>query len=153
MDRRVKEHRQLGGPTRAVSFPESSISVTYEVDKIKPAENKYPYTIISAQPPSPGYTNIKIASPQGLRLPPQLPTLYSSNLPASNDKRFYELLDSAAVTTTADEDAIAQNKRIKEAEFAEDSREPTTEEEAAPRAEVEEEKRQEAKWEQERRKR
>ena len=46
MDRRVKEHRQLGGPTRAVSFPESSISVTYEVDKIKPAENKYPYTIV-----------------------------------------------------------------------------------------------------------
>ncbi len=49
-------------------------------------------------------------------------------MPADKDKNFYDLLDSVAVTT-GDEDAIAQNKRIKEAEFAEDSREPTAEEE------------------------
>ncbi|KAI9878214.1 MAG: hypothetical protein M1830_001558 [Pleopsidium flavum] len=49
-------------------------------------------------------------------------------MPADKDKRFYDLLDSVAATT-GDEDAIAQNKHIKEAEFAEDSREPTAEEE------------------------
>ncbi|MCJ1357055.1 MAG: hypothetical protein MMC33_007051 [Icmadophila ericetorum] len=54
-------------------------------------------------------------------------------MPASADEIFYRLLDSAA-QTTKDGDAIAQNKRIKEAEFAEDSREPAAEEEKALQA-------------------
>ena len=45
-------------------------------------------------------------------------------MPARDDEAFYRMLDSAAATTSANEDAGAQNKRIKEAEFAEDSREP-----------------------------
>lgn len=49
-------------------------------------------------------------------------------MPADKDSPFYHMLDSVAATT-GDEDAIAQNKRIKEAEFAEDSREPTAQEE------------------------
>lgn len=44
-------------------------------------------------------------------------------MPASKDKPFYDMLDSIA-QTTKDEDAVKQNKRIKEAEFAEDAREP-----------------------------
>ncbi len=56
-------------------------------------------------------------------------------MPASDDKSFYEMLNSIKAST-GDEDAIRQNKRIKEAEFAEDSREPTAEEEKALKAEV-----------------
>lgn len=56
-------------------------------------------------------------------------------MPASQDKLFYAMLDSIA-NTTHGEDAIAQNKRIKEAEFAEDSREPTPEEVEILKAEV-----------------
>ena len=62
-------------------------------------------------------------------------------MPASADEIFYRLLDSAA-QTTKDGDAIAQNKRIKEAEFAEDSREPAAEEEEALQACVMEVRRQ-----------
>ncbi|KAI9752116.1 MAG: hypothetical protein M4579_005754 [Chaenotheca gracillima] len=58
-------------------------------------------------------------------------------MPADNDRAFYKLLDSAAVTT-GDEDAVSQNKRIKEAEFAEDSREPNAQEEKALKQYVEE---------------
>ncbi|KAK8872364.1 hypothetical protein PGQ11_002878 [Apiospora arundinis] len=58
-------------------------------------------------------------------------------MPASADRRFYELLDSAVQTTTGDEDAVQQNKRIKEAEFAADSAEPNEEQTAAIRREVE----------------
>lgn len=59
-------------------------------------------------------------------------------MPADEDKYFYDLLDSIAAT--GDEDAVAQNKRIKEAEFAEDSREPNEEETEAIRHELEEER-------------
>ena len=75
---------------------------------------------------------------------PSVPS-YLTKMPADRDKAFYDLLDSAAVTTSADEDAIAQNKRIKEAEFAEDSREPTEEEEREIRRFVEESRHHEAK--------
>ena len=56
-------------------------------------------------------------------------------MPAEVDKAFYEYLDKIA--NTGDEDAIAQNKRIKEAEFAEDSREPTAEEDKELRKYIE----------------
>lgn len=39
-------------------------------------------------------------------------------MPADVDKAFYDFLDSIA--KTGEEDAVQQNKRIKEAEFAED---------------------------------
>lgn len=52
---------------------------------------------------------------------------------------FYKMLDSVA-ETTRDEDAIQQNKRIKEAQIAEDSREPTEAEIKAIRKELQEEK-------------
>ncbi|KZF22003.1 hypothetical protein L228DRAFT_247614 [Xylona heveae TC161] len=48
-------------------------------------------------------------------------------MPAQDDKTFYSYLDSIAQTTKG-EDAVSQNKRIKEAEFAEDSREPNEQE-------------------------
>lgn len=60
-------------------------------------------------------------------------------MPASADKAFYAMLDSIA-KTTGDEDAVQQNKRIKEAQFAEDSSEPNEEQTAAIRREVEAEK-------------
>ena len=44
-------------------------------------------------------------------------------MPASKDKPFYDMLNSVA-HITGDEDAVQQNKRIKEAEIAEDAREP-----------------------------
>lgn len=55
-------------------------------------------------------------------------------MPASNDEEFYEMLDSIA--NTGDEDAVQQNKRIKEAQFAEDCAEPNEEQTAAIRKEV-----------------
>lgn len=59
-------------------------------------------------------------------------------MPASNDKSFYSMLDSIA--NTKDEDAVQQNKRIKEAQFAEDSAEPNAEQVEAIRKELEEER-------------
>ncbi|KAI0428744.1 hypothetical protein F5Y09DRAFT_343338 [Xylaria sp. FL1042] len=44
-------------------------------------------------------------------------------MPASDDKEFYTFLDSISQTA----DAVAQNKHIKEAQFAEDSAEPNEE--------------------------
>ena len=57
-------------------------------------------------------------------------------MPADLDKGFYEMLDSIAET----DDAVQQNKKIKEAQFAEDSREPNEEEIEAIRKELKEEK-------------
>jgi len=57
-------------------------------------------------------------------------------MPASDDANFYRMLDSIAKTTNA----VEQNKRIKEAEFAEDSREPTEQEIAAIRQDLEKER-------------
>ncbi|KAI4596748.1 hypothetical protein KJ359_005090 [Pestalotiopsis sp. 9143b] len=57
------------------------------------------------------------------------------NMPASDDKAFYEMLDSIA--NTGEEDAVQQNKRIKEAEFAADSAEPNEEQIAAIDRELE----------------
>ncbi|KAI0966740.1 hypothetical protein F4678DRAFT_466109 [Xylaria arbuscula] len=54
-------------------------------------------------------------------------------MPASDDKEFYTFLDSIAET----KDAVAQNKHIKEAQFAEDSTEPDEEQTKAIRREVE----------------
>ena len=65
-----------------------------------------------------------------------------AKMPAKDDEAFYKILDSIAATT-GEEDAVAQNKRLKEAEFAEDSREPNVEEVAALRAYVLEERRRE----------
>ncbi|MCJ1225722.1 hypothetical protein MMC12_002371 [Toensbergia leucococca] len=56
------------------------------------------------------------------------PPLTQSTIPTSDDTDFYNLLNTIAATTTSDEDVAAQNKRIKEAGFAEDSREPTVKE-------------------------
>ncbi len=56
-----------------------------------------------------------------------------------DDKAFYQMLDSIA-ETTGDKDAVQQNKQIKEAEFAEDSRPPTAEETTAIRKELEDSK-------------
>ncbi|KAF7536426.1 hypothetical protein G7054_g4557 [Neopestalotiopsis clavispora] len=56
-------------------------------------------------------------------------------MPASDDANFYKMLDSIA--NTGDEDAVQQNKRIKETEFAEDATEPNEEQTAAIRKEVE----------------
>lgn len=56
-------------------------------------------------------------------------------MPASDDKAFYEMLDSIA--NTGEEDAVQQNKRIKEAEFAADSAEPNEEQIAAIDRELE----------------
>ncbi|KAF0319969.1 hypothetical protein GQ607_012737 [Colletotrichum asianum] len=56
-------------------------------------------------------------------------------MPARNDKAFYDMLDSIA--NTGEEDAVQQNKRIKEAEFAADAAEPNEEQIAAIRREVE----------------
>lgn len=60
-------------------------------------------------------------------------------MPASKDKPFYDMLDSIAQTTRL-ENAVQQNKHIKEAEFAEDSREPNEAELAAIREELKKEK-------------
>lgn len=57
-------------------------------------------------------------------------------MPESADGTFYAMLDSIAKT----ENAVEQNKRIKEAQFAEDSREPTKEEVEAIHREVEADK-------------
>lgn len=51
-------------------------------------------------------------------------------------REFYQMMDSIAETA----DPIDQNKRIKEAEFAEDSREPNAEEVEAIRHELVEDK-------------
>ena len=59
-------------------------------------------------------------------------------MPVNADKAFYDMLDSIA--QTGEEDAIQQNKRIKEAEFAEDSREPNPQEVEAIRKELQDEK-------------
>lgn len=56
-------------------------------------------------------------------------------MPATDDKKFYEQLDSIA--NTGNEDVVQQNKRIKEAQFAEDSAEPNEEQIAAIVKEVE----------------
>lgn len=56
-------------------------------------------------------------------------------MPAQDDRAFYDMLDSIA--NTGDEDAVQQNKRIKEAEFAADATEPNEEQTAAIRREVE----------------
>lgn len=59
-------------------------------------------------------------------------------MPASKDKAFYDLLDSIADTTDHGKvDAVQQNKRIKEAEFAEDNSEPNAEQLAYIHREVE----------------
>ncbi|OAA63725.1 chromosome condensation protein [Niveomyces insectorum RCEF 264] len=60
-------------------------------------------------------------------------------MPAAEDADFYRMLDSIA-ETTRDENAIQQNKRIKEALVAEDSREPTEKEVEAIRKELQKEK-------------
>jgi hypothetical protein len=69
-----------------------------------------------------------------------LPYLHHSpdttTMPAIVDKDMYDMLDSVADT----DNAVEQNKRIKEAEFAEDSREPTEEEIKAIDRELEEER-------------
>lgn len=57
-------------------------------------------------------------------------------MPADQDSAFYEFLDSIA--DTGEEDAVQQNKRIKEAQFAEDSREPNAEEEEVIKKDVQE---------------
>lgn len=51
-------------------------------------------------------------------------------------REFYQMMDSIAETA----DPVGQNKRIKEAEFAEDSREPTEEETEVIRQELAQEK-------------
>ncbi|EQB43403.1 hypothetical protein CGLO_17941 [Colletotrichum gloeosporioides Cg-14] len=56
-------------------------------------------------------------------------------MPAQDDRAFYGMLDSIA--NTGNEDAVQQNKRIKEAEFAADATEPNEEQTAAIRREVE----------------
>lgn len=48
-------------------------------------------------------------------------------MPAEKDANFYAFLDSIS-HVQGDEDAVQQNKRIKEGRFTEDSREPNTEE-------------------------
>ncbi|KAI8275193.1 hypothetical protein K4K60_008839 [Colletotrichum sp. SAR11_57] len=55
-------------------------------------------------------------------------------MPAQDDKAFYDMLDSIA--NTGNEDAVQQNKRIKEAEFAADATEPNEEQTAAIRRET-----------------
>ncbi len=60
-------------------------------------------------------------------------------MPASRDKRFYDMLDAIA-NTKGDEDAVQQNKRIKETAIAEDAREPTEAELAAIREELKRER-------------
>lgn len=62
-------------------------------------------------------------------------TRMQSKMPASDDETFYEMLDSIA--NTGEEDAVQQNKRIKEAEFAADSAEPNEEQIAAIDRELE----------------
>lgn len=59
----------------------------------------------------------------------------SDKMPASEDKNFYEMLNSVA--KNKDEDAVQQNKRIKEAQFAEDNTEPNEEQTEAIRKAVE----------------
>ncbi|KAI1740234.1 hypothetical protein F4680DRAFT_448429 [Xylaria scruposa] len=54
-------------------------------------------------------------------------------MPSSDDKEFYTFLESISQT----EDAVAQNKRIKEAQFAEDNTEPDEKQIEAIRREVE----------------
>lgn len=56
-------------------------------------------------------------------------------MPASNDNSFHTFLGSISITADK-EDAVAQNKRVREAGFAKDSREPTAEESAIKKAEV-----------------
>lgn len=63
-------------------------------------------------------------------------TIPPLRMPASADKSFYAMLDTIAAT----ENAVEQNKRIKEAQIAEDSREPTKEEAEAIHREIEAEK-------------
>lgn len=58
------------------------------------------------------------------------------NMPASDNRDFYALLDSIA-QSVGDEDAVQQNKRIKEEQFAQDSAEPDEAQTAAIRREVE----------------
>lgn len=59
-------------------------------------------------------------------------------MPASKDKAFYDLLDSIADSTDHGKiDAVQQNKRIKEAQLAEDSAEPNAEQLAYIHREVE----------------
>lgn len=60
-------------------------------------------------------------------------------MPASTEKAFYAMLDSIA-ETTGEEDAIQQNKRIKEAQIAEDIAEPNAEQAAEIHRQVEAEK-------------
>lgn len=57
-------------------------------------------------------------------------------MPASENRDFYALLDSIA-QSVGDEDAVQQNKRIKEEQFAQDSAEPDEAQTAAIRREVE----------------
>ncbi|KAJ4252347.1 hypothetical protein NW762_010945 [Fusarium torreyae] len=56
-------------------------------------------------------------------------------MPATDDKDFYAMVDSIA--NTGDEDAVQQNKCIKEAQIAEDAAEPTKEQISAIDKEVE----------------
>lgn len=59
-------------------------------------------------------------------------------MPATKDKAFYDLLDSIADSTNNGRiDAVQQNKRIKEAQLAEDSAEPNAEQLAYIHREVE----------------
>jgi hypothetical protein len=60
-------------------------------------------------------------------------------MPASKDKRFYDMLGSI-VHTNSNEDAVQKNKRIKEAAIAEDAREPTEAELDAIREELRKER-------------
>jgi hypothetical protein len=60
-------------------------------------------------------------------------------MPASQDESFYQMLDSVA-DPNSNEDAVAQNKRIKEARIAEDAREPDAAEVEAIDRELEREK-------------
>lgn len=57
-------------------------------------------------------------------------------MPASEDRDFYALLDSIA-QSVGDEDAVHQNKRIKEEQFAQDCAEPDEAQTAAIHREVE----------------
>lgn len=65
-------------------------------------------------------------------------TINKIKMPASKDKAFYDLLDSIADSTNHGKvDAVQQNKRIKEAQIAEDSAEPNAEQLAYIHREVE----------------
>ncbi|KAI1121380.1 hypothetical protein F5Y10DRAFT_272129 [Nemania abortiva] len=88
---------------------------------------------------TPFYTqNWPVCRTQEHMTQPSIRRTYSLHLimPASQDKKFYEMLDSIA-ETAGNEDAVQQNKRIKEAQIAEDSAEPNEEQIAAIHREVE----------------